>query len=347
MSDSHDLQGHEEEKPQEIGGIDLSPVVAAMQEWEKQFSRDVLRNVVYNSRKKLKGLFRKNEIMERSAEDIDKDRLPKFEAIQRKFSVNLRHTGLAIETVPVALSKHDELQQRRGVFSMKDRKIFLSYLDAVIDAEQHTTAQATSVAQVIDSLKYELIENYDLKDPNDDRMINLLAILPHIVQRIITLRENGFFDEIKRADYINFESNLDELQSCSLLLKQHILPEFLMALRVHIASMEDLRVQNDNTLTFKLEAPRKSTFHCLYPMKSTPQEFSEQWKHVASVIETMRTNHHADDLRILLTERLMTILEGAKYDLDSKGQNHRPDREKIEIRCIIDEIYDRLTTTEA
>lgn len=173
----------EEQHEKSLGEIDLSKVFDSLEKYNESFSwgRTMGRAMIES--------FDAEESegeAEKTFEDkVENERAGEYDKFLRDYGTDLARTGLNLEPVKsgiVAFSSTGELPELKMRINLEKGKRFLDYLDS-LDKGYLTSGQIKGIEAVAKNLTSQLVEQYDLGDPNDKRMIELLSNLSKVIEK--------------------------------------------------------------------------------------------------------------------------------------------------------------------
>ncbi len=173
-------------------------------------------------------------------------------------------------------------------FNISDHKKFISYLNS-IEGKELGTEEEKPLILIAANLEKQIIDRYDVSDPNDDRFLNLLSSLEKMIE------------VYKKFDLEESVSKLEEVFKAA---KGEYLKEYLMAERNHCFS-------NYNDI--------KSPANWHLSMKS--EKYYESWNKVLDIYRESITNPKARELSLMIKDHLLEAIYLAETNIKSRLPN--------------------------
>ena len=291
-----------------LSDIDVSELVHGIEEYNKQFSvgRVMARAVAGESP---------------SEEDWQHQQQLSLLRSKGKFDPLLQRVGLSLESVKggaTVFSSESKLDAAEIRVNIKDRERFISYLQE-LDPEKITEGQMRSLKAVFKDLTKQLQNEYEVDNPDDDRMIELLAGLDRI---------------LAETDRLDPEGN-SGLQESTEGLKRYY--EALQGKHLQ----EYLSVEKAGLL---LEIGGNNFGPSKWHTDSSPQFYERKWETALTILQSLKVNKHAADLYARVKDHLE---KSAKYAIDDLAQKLEADKKSKYYRPLMDivnEYYDKIVS---
>lgn len=239
----------------------------------------------------------------------------------------LEKTGLSLEPVSTGtlISRDEERPSSEMRMNVSDGGKFITYLKA-LDEKQLSESQIKGLQTVAQSLTTQLTQQYELDNPNDKRMIELLGHLDQITQQYKRLDEQGKTNLSKPVG--NLVTHLDASRKGY--LREHVLAE-----------KEQLLSTNQD--------------HTFGPYDwwsdSSSKSFKDNyWKTALEAAKKISDNPKANDLYRQVLSNFKGALRFSKEEIKKRlAQNDWPDRlipDEEEKLIAIDDLYELVEKME-
>lgn len=288
-------------------------------------------------------------------EKVEKLRQKSFDRISAKYRKELARTGLGVElTRPWGSKWSGEGEEPNGnnfplekfiSFKVENAKRFVSYLDALIQNEDVKTGQILALYTVVGDLYFQLLEDYDLHAADDEHVVEFLANIGIIAERlgVLVKKHSGVLDEYECQE--EFSDDIESLKTFSALSKARYLREFIVANRANLIESDEACVADDGTIrwVFRSHPDRLS------PAVRSVEEFKNGLESSVNAVFEVGRNPNASVLHAEILARLLQNMLAAKKVL----QEIRPEdwsadlvewkrNQIMEKQIVLDEQYERL-----
>ncbi len=295
-----------------LSDIDVSPLISEMNEYNKQFSMGRTMGRI------MEGAARGEDI---DANDHAHQKEVSLIAAKQKFDPILYRVGLDMESV-----EKERMFTSKATFAaaevrinISDREKFLLYLQE-LDPKKITEGQARSLAAVFESLTKQLKKEYQVDNPEDNRMIELLAGLDKIlgeVERIDPQGQLGIFEASK------------SLRTYHEALEEGHLKEYVLAERAGLL----------------IEVGENRFGPSRWHIDSSPEYYQKRWEQALSVVQTVKKNPRAGEFFAKLKDLLERSAKYALDDLAKKLQENDNVKYHRPLMKILNEYYDKIAAS--
>lgn len=277
-----------------------------------------------------------------SKEAVEEGRKQELKSILEKYKVDLSRTGLNLETVDTEVKTTNEtgtmaIQIMR--MNLSDSKKFINYLDSFADINP-SESQSKSLQTLAHILEQQLADQYELGNPDDESMVEIMGNLSKIIKK---------YEGFDKEGGTEFSESVSGLSRYLEIGKKKYLKEFLLAQRMELIDKQG-RLEGLSSWYFGGEK--------YYP---------EYWDKILAVVGVIGENPNAKKFQKELINHLKVILKSHKKDInrfekdleagndtDPRIRMHlrQPEKnknidEKLERwRIIIDEIYEKLESLD-
>lgn len=195
-----EMKNNFENNTPDISSIDTRQITSLLEDYNKRFSMGatLARAIV-------------SDVSEKDFEEEDfgsgiheqqADELLTSEQLKNELSPILEVTGLELQPINAKWGiagsgiSHEGVEMR---LNLKDGKIFASYLQS-LSPETLTESQKAGLKDVSRILLQQFKGEYDLENPNDERLIELMGSLSNIISEYKRLNINESFDSIPQLE---------------------------------------------------------------------------------------------------------------------------------------------------
>jgi hypothetical protein len=279
-----------------LGKLDISDLKKSLEEYNKQFDFGTLL-----AERLIEGFEGKNE-----DNNLYKPKIS-IEDIEDKHRGIIDKTGISLESVRKGVmfaseTSDEERQPSEMRINLKDGKKFLSYLNS-LNIENLKESQITGLKLVADSLTKQLVEQYELDNPEDERMLELFGSLNDIIQeykRLDSSRRNGLTESMK---------DLSEYISLS---RDGYLREYFVAKNNHLL----------DTLDSDSFGPWK------WHKDSNEKSYERFWNESIKKLNLIGKNQKADNLYKKVKDNLKEVLFNVKKDITDNSEHFKKNPQK-------------------
>ena len=269
---------------QPLNKIDLSFVSYYLQEYNKQFG------MAYSM---VSFLMSKTDIAEEVAEKEEQEKIS-LDNLNRRIKPILDATGLSLEPVRGSATLYGpegEQQTSEMRLNLADGKKFVGYLEA-LDKKTVTESQRHGLDIVPSILVTQLISQYQLENPDDDRVLEFFGSAQKIIDNYLRL---GLHKSVE-----NLAQYLD-------IARKGYLREFLAARSAQI-----------------LDLPGAKTFGpSKWHTDTTEEEYIRRWNIAFDALEKIRNNPKATELLQNSIKNLKDCISYAKRGIyENKKSRH-------------------------
>lgn len=300
----------ERKQPQEnlnLKYFDISEVSKLIEKYNRQFSIGTLAAEM---------------IMERMEDKMGKQPPSReklsLEEIQEQTKTILENTGIGLEPIKGSgyiQSEGDGTHSSVMRINLIDGKKFIDYLN-VLDDKTITASQIVGLKNVAESLEKQLVGEYQLDNPDDERNIELFGNLSNIIE----LYKSIDFDNTKGLAF-----SIKNLEQYLEIARKGYLKEYLIAKKERL--LDEVGGQNFGPSKWHTDSDEES--------------YRRFWENAITALEKIHHNPKADELYKKIIENLKQSLTYAKSDLAASLLN-RKNINIFEYKNIIDENYKKL-----
>jgi len=294
MKSIENLSSNSNEGSEDLGTLDLSDLKKSLEDYNKQFSFGTL--------------LAKHIIESVEGKDTDEDKelyKPKIliKDIENRHRNIINKTGISVESIRkgIMFTGNDEEKQLSEVrINLRDGKIFLSYLNSLSENDIKES-QITGLKLVADSLTKQLVEQYELDNPNDERMLELFGSVDDIIKeykRLGSLRHSGLSESV---------NDLSEYLSMA---RKKYLREYLIAKKNHLLGII-------NSYSFGPEEWHRDE-----------SSYEKYWGDAIKKVNLIGMNQNASDLYKQVVRRLRDVLAVVKEDITEGFYGFKNDSKK-------------------
>jgi hypothetical protein len=257
---------------------------------------------------------------------MDKEYLPgaslSIEDIEDKVNFILNSIGLGLESVDGGMTLLTDHKERIPTSEMRinlvDGKKFITYLNT-LDSQSVTSSQIDGLKDVVHILEQQLINEYELDDPDDDRMIVLFGSLEEMINAFIRLDStynHGLSDSIKNlSDYLD-------------MARGKYLKEYFLAKKEKL--LEGVDSHNFGPAQWHRDS-------------SAEDSFQTSWEYAFFQLEKIKENPKAEKLYRDIIHNLKTCITHAKGDIAAHPRDYNQTSKRAsEFNKILDEAYKKL-----
>ena len=274
-----------------LARLDLGELSAWLEKYNSQFGwGGLLARVVIGTAHETDG-------KEQTLETSEQDQQLSFSEIQRRTRSLLEDSGLSLEPIRsggVLMSSNlegDDYPSQLRI-NLVDGKRFVHYLE-VLHGSRISEHQRTGLSQVAENLTKQLKTEYELENPNDERLLELFGHASHIFDEYTRLEQEGAK---------GLGESTKELHRLFDIAKRGYLREELSA------EKEDLlaEVGGQNF------GPSK------WHTDSSGDDYVKRWNRALDSARNMRSNPKALELFKKVQENLIASAEYVKEDITTK-----------------------------
>lgn len=277
----------------DLSTVDLGRLKEDLARFNTQFSS--MRRMAEMLGRHISG---ENAVMD--AQTQAKEQRFSLEELVSKNGEVLARTGLSLEPVngsTTLYTKEGEILPSSEMgLNLADRDRFLAYLEA-LQPETLTDSQALGLETVAETLTKQLTTQYNLDNPADDRMIELLSGLGKIVDQ---------YDRLDPKKNRGLQAAIEQLRIYAEIGKAKYLREYLL-------------VEKSGILA-EVGGPNfgPSNWHT----DSEPASYRIRWQQALEVLRIVQSNPNAATLAKQLQSNLVASLEYARKDLEQSESSH-------------------------
>ncbi|MDP2586412.1 MAG: hypothetical protein Q8P32_01420 [Candidatus Komeilibacteria bacterium] len=174
---------------------------------------------------------------------------------------------------------------------------FLSHLES----ETLSPEEIKALQYIAESLKQQLVSEYDLGQSEDDRLLNLFAGLERIIENYRRLDPDG---------QKGFNDVVNSLEKYLTMSRQGIMREYILAEKNNI-----------------LPQPLGSGFGpSSFQIDISPEDYQERWRRIFEVLEKIKNNHKAGDFYDEIYSYLKDSILYAQKDVEQKIKEYRAEK---------------------
>lgn len=223
-----------------LAEIDLGDFAAALQEHNNQFNMFRLAGEsMVEAIDKDKGDAEKESFEERAK----RERKESYNNLLSTYKSDLARTGLGLESVKSGISVASSTGEMEGAemrVNVADGKKFLNYLGE-LDKNSVTESQAAGLKSVAKILTKQLVQEYNLGDPEDERMVEFMANFNNIVEQ---------YQQFSNPE---LSQSVEELVKYLAIAKAKYLKEYLLAKREYLLTEPGIGAEGPQDYREKLE----------------------------------------------------------------------------------------------
>lgn len=302
------------ERPQQpLGKLDLSLVSQYLAEYNKQFGMGGMMASVF-----LSYVHQDDETYEK-IKSIDKMSL---DNLRDKIDPILSATGLSLQPVETGkmFGPTGEQESTAMKLNLSNGSKFVAYLEAL--EGNATQSQLLGIEDIPQILVQQLTSQYDLSDPNDERVLEFFGSAQKIIN---SYKKLGLSEEVK------------ELSTYLDIARQGYLREFLAARKAQV-----------------LEKPGAKTFGpSMWHTDTSEEGYIKSWDKTLEAIELIGKNPKAKQLYESAIQNLMACIVYAKNDLEKikkeKPEYYGPKSSEIftTLKVLLNQYSERLLDKKA
>lgn len=297
----------EPESERDLKDVDLNGLASSMKEYNRQFNIGTLAGEAIVGA--MDGEERTPREKKLSVEHL--------EAAHRE---TLERTGLGLEPVKghaVLFTGREEIPSSEMRLNVVDGSKFVGYLHT-LDEGSLSESQVKGLKTVVDSLTAQLTEQYDLSDPDDERMHELFGSLDQIIEQYRRLDGQG---------KTGLGHSVEEVATYLDVARKRYLREYLLA-------------QHESLLA---KAEDKRFGPSWWWGDSTPESYKGYWESALEATKKIGENPNAQPLYRDVVDNLKESLRHTKEKLRTPLDSFK-EEEVTEKRVITDEMYETLDT---
>lgn len=291
-----------------LSDIDVSPLITEMGTYNEQFSTG----------KMIGGMMRGAARGEMPDEDEHKhQKQVSLLATKQKYDPMLYRIGLNLESkemTGVMLSSEGRFAPEEIRINISDREKFLQYLRE-LDPQTLTESQAQSLVAVFESLTDQLKKEYNVDNPEDDRMIELLAGLGEILDQA---------ERIDAEGKLGISHATESLRTYYTALQSGHLREYSMVERAGLLK----------------EVGEKSFGPSRWHIDSSPEGYERRWKEALGILQSIKKNPRAAEFFTKVKDHLETCAKYALDELATKIGQGEHSKHYRDLMRILNEYYD-------
>ncbi|MFH1367005.1 MAG: hypothetical protein ABIH38_03380 [Patescibacteria group bacterium] len=286
MPGKESLEGRE--IPPDLSALDLNSLQKEAEEYNHRFNAGTMMADM------LKAHVRNEELPPQKATD----REPPLERIKLQYADLIGRTGISLETIGTnrIFGADGERQASELRFNLSDRNKFIEYLKS-IPPENLSPSQAEGLKTVAESLTTQLAQEYQVTNPKDERMIELLGGLKEMNQaydRLDPEKQNGLSRAVERLKKYDRASQGKHL-------KEYIAVE-------KAGLMAEVGGRNFGPSQWHTDA--------------TPEFYEEHWQQALEILKSLGDNPQAQNLQDQVRENLKASLAHARENLERNEESH-------------------------
>lgn len=295
-----------EEEKISLSEIDFSEMVDEVDNYNAKFSTGrLMAEAVRGGR--IKG------------EEVDQKSKLNLIKANKEFGPLMNRVGLNIELAETGTAIFTS-DGKAGIseirFNIANREKFIGYLQE-IGPESITENQIKGLKAVLENVTLQLEKQYQIDNPNDDRMVELLGGLDEIIKGC---------ERLDPENSIGIDESIEKLKKYNEAKKNKSLREFIVAEREGLF----LEVGGRNF--------GPSTWH----MDANPDYYEEKWAKALKVLSSIKESNKSGEFYKKLKDHL---IDSAKYAIDDLEKKIKAG-DRIDyyqpLMEIIDNYYDEL-----
>lgn len=304
------IQHPEHEKS--LGEINLIGLVVSLDNYNEQFEPGAMIAEAIMGPK------------EGETRSIEKRREDEVQNILKRHREDLGRAGLSLEPVksgitliPSGVESMEDVKHHTEMrINLADGKKFVNYLDALKEAPLGE-GQAKALEAIAQNLTIQLSTQYQLENPDDERMIQLFGSLDQIIERYHELDKNG---------EAGISESVAKLSKYLEIARGKYLKEYLWA--------QNSGLLNEVGEKDKYFGPSK------WHTDANEEQYRDRyWGRAVKTVKAMGKNPNARIFQLEVIDRLEESLRYAKSDL---MQDPTYADQADVFKAIIDDAYDEL-----
>ena len=323
-----------EKSEKSLNEIDLSELVDSLDEYNKQFNWGTMatREMIFDEENE-GGL---------AKEDVDAEKTNSLAELEQKHREELEKTGLSLEPVKgiatIFTPEGDDIETSEMRINLVDGKRFVDYI-SVLDEDSLTEQQIRGLITVADSLTKQLVYQYNLTDPNDERVTELFGSLSQIIDE---------YHRLDKRSKSGLLASVEQLEKYLEVARKKYLKEYLLAEKAGFLEGAE----------GKYFGP--SNWHT----DSNPESYRRYWDEAIKKVIEIGKNKNARNFQNEVIGNLKRTLVRVKKDLKimfekrlkrQEKDEKNPDiviftkltkegieKEIEEYRVVLDDVYDQL-----
>lgn len=219
----------------------------------------------------------------------------------------LDKTGISLESVKrgvmFTLMGDDEGKEPSEVrINLRDGKKFLTYLNSLNESDLKES-QISGLKLVADNLTKQLVEQYELGNSDDERMLELFGSVENLIQEYKRLDPQGF---------IGLSESVNDLSEYLSIARKKYLREYLVVKNNHLL----------DTINSDGFGPGK------WHKDSNEKSYENYWGDTIKKVNLIGTNQNAADLYKQVVDNLKNILINVKKDITDKSDYFKKNPQK-------------------
>lgn len=277
------------EIPPDLSALDLNSLQKEAEEYNHRFNAGTMMADL------IKAQVRDEELPPQKATN----REPPLERIKLQYTDLINRTGIGLETIGTnhIFGADGKRQASELRFNLADRAKFIEYLNS-IPPENLTPSQAEGLKSVAVSLTTQLTQEYQISNPKDERMIELLGGLNEI---------NQAYDRLDPGKQNGLSQAVENLKKYDQAAQGKHLKEYLTVEKAGL--MAEIGGRNFGPSRWHTDA--------------TPEFYEDHWQLALEIFKSLGDNPHAQDLQNQVRENLKASLAYAREDLERNEESHR------------------------
>lgn len=219
----------------------------------------------------------------------------------------LDKTGISLESIRkgvmfTSAGNNEERQPSEIRINLRDGKKFLTYLNS-LNENDLKESQISGLKTVVDNLTKQLVEQYELDNSEDERMLELFGSMDDIIQEYKRLDSSG---------NSGLSESVNDLSEYLSIARKKYLREYFIAKNNHFLDPMD----GDGF------GPGK------WHKDSNEKSYENYWGDVVKKVNLIGVNQNAADLYKQVVDNLKNILINVKKDITDKSDYFKKNAQK-------------------
>ncbi|GEM_PF-2774778 len=314
-----------------LGEIDLSNLAESLQKHNKKFNIFRLAGGSI-----VDAIDREDDDVPKESfeERAKKEREESYGNLLNTYRTDLARTGLNLEPVKSAFSLYSNTGEMQGTemrMNIADGKRFLDYLES-LDKNSITESQVEGLKSVAEILTKQLVEEYNLGDPDDERMVEFMGNFNKIVEH---------YQQFSNPE---LSKSVEELSKYIAIAKGKYLKEYLLAKREHLLTEPGIGAEGPEDYKGKLDEAMETIIEI--GKNPNAREFQQELVEIFKKTLADAKKEFVGWRKKRFEEQEEHLKQPDKYYIFSPRSEEDFEKEEESWNIVIDEMYDKIENLE-
>lgn len=324
-----DLESELHEKS--LAEIDLGDFASALRKHNDQFNMFKLAGEsIVDAIDRKKGDVPKKSFEERAKQE----RVESYNNLLNIYRSDLARAGLNLESIKINISVASSTGEIGGTemrINIENGKRFLDYLEA-LDKSNVTESQTEGLKSVAEILIKQLVQEYNLGDPDDERMVEFMSNFNQIIEQY-----QQFSDP-------ELSKSVEELSKYLTIAKKKYLKEYLLANKEYLLTEPGIGAEGPQDYREKLNEAIDTIIEI--GKNQNAKEFQQELINIFKKTLTDTKKEFVGWGKKKFKEQVEELKQPEKYYISSPRSEEDFEKEEESWNIVIDEMYDKIENLE-